>query len=77
MSRVNRRFLLTNLLVQIWGITVMRIEQSPITLFWDNSGAIAQSKEPRNHSRDKHIEHKYHLIREIVTRGDVVVGKIP
>jgi hypothetical protein len=25
---------------------VLRIEQSPITLFCDNSGAVAQSKEP-------------------------------
>ena len=54
----------------------MRIEQVPITLFYDNSGAVAQSKEPRNHKRGKHIERKYHLIREIVARGDVIVAKI-
>ena len=54
----------------------MRIEQVPITLFCDNSGAVAQSKEPRNHKRGKHIERKYHLIREIVGRGDVIVAKI-
>jgi hypothetical protein len=58
-------------------LDVIRIEQSPITLFCDNSGAAAQSKEPRNHRRGKHIECKYHLIREIVTQGDVVVAKIP
>jgi hypothetical protein len=55
----------------------MMIEQSPIMLFCDNSGAVAQFKVPRNHRRGKHIEHKYHLIREIVTRGDIVVAKIP
>ena len=38
----------------------------PITLYCDNSGAIANSKEPRSHKRGKHIERKYHLIREIV-----------
>jgi hypothetical protein len=54
----------------------MRIEQVPITLFYDNSGTVAQSKEPRNHKRGKHIERKYHLIREIVARGDVIVAKI-
>ncbi|WBP92221.1 reverse transcriptase domain-containing protein [Kitasatospora cathayae] len=48
----------------------------PITLFCDNSGAVANSKEPRSHKRGKHIERKYHLIREIVQRGDVVVTKI-
>jgi hypothetical protein len=44
---------------------VMRIEQSPITLFCNNCGAIAQSKEPMNHRKGKHIECKYHLTRDI------------
>ena len=38
----------------------------PITLYCDNSGAVANSKEPRSHKRGKHIERKYHLIQEIV-----------
>ena len=42
----------------------------------DNSGAVAQSKEPRNHERGKHVERKYHLIRVIVQRGDILVTKI-
>ena len=49
----------------------------PITLYCDNSGAVANSREPRSHKRAKHIERKYHLIREIVHRGDVTVTKIP
>ena len=49
----------------------------PITLYCDNSGAVANSREPRSHKRGKHIERKYHLIREIVNRGDVIVIKIP
>ncbi|KAA0033235.1 gag/pol protein [Cucumis melo var. makuwa] len=48
----------------------------PITLYCDNSGTVANSKEPRSHKRGKHIERKYHLIREIVQRGDVIVTKI-
>jgi hypothetical protein len=50
--------------------------QSAITLYCDNSGAVANSKEPRTHKKGKHIERKYHLIREIVQRGDVAVTKI-
>ncbi|KAA0058361.1 gag/pol protein [Cucumis melo var. makuwa] len=38
--------------------------------------ALANSKEPRSHKRGKHIERKYHLIREILQRGDVIVTKI-
>ena len=48
----------------------------PMILYCDNSGAVANSKEPRSHKRSKHIERKYHLIREIVARGDVEVKKI-
>ena len=49
---------------------------SLITLYCDNSEAMAQSKEPRNHKKGKHVERKYHLIRDIVQRGDVTVTKI-
>ena len=44
-------------------------------MFCDNSGAVAQSKDPRNHKKGKYIERKYHIIRDIVARGDVVVAK--
>ena len=60
----------------LFDLGVMRMEQVPITLFCNNSGAIAQSKDPRNHKNGKHIERKYHIIRDIVARGDVVVAKI-
>ena len=40
----------------------------PMILYCDNSGAVAQAKEPRNHRKDKHIERKYHLVQEIVQR---------
>ena len=46
------------------------------TLYCDNSRAMAQSKEPRNHGKGKHVERKYHLIRDIVQCGDVTVTKI-
>ena len=55
---------------------VVRIEQVPITLFCENNRAVAQSKDPRNHKKGKHIERKYHIIQDIVARGDVVVAKI-
>ena len=64
---------LRNFLLDLREVTLV---QSPITLYYDNSGAVANSKEPRTHKRAKHIERKYHLIRDIVHRGDVVVTKI-
>ncbi|KAA0050871.1 gag/pol protein [Cucumis melo var. makuwa] len=47
-----------------------------ITLYCDNSGAVANSREPRSHKRGKHVERKYHLIRKIVHRGGVTVTKV-
>ena len=52
------------------------MEQVPITLFCDNSGVVAQSKDPRNHKKGKPIEIKYHIIQDIVAWGDVVAAKI-
>ena len=55
---------------------VIRMEQVPITLFCDNSGVVAQSKDPKNHKKGKHIERKYHIIQDIVARGDVVLQRL-
>ena len=48
----------------------------PITLYRDNSGVVAQSKEPRSEKKKKLILRKYHLIRDFIDRGDIVVTKI-
>ena len=47
-----------------------------LDLFCDNNGAIAQAKEPRSHKRSKHILRRFHLIREVVDRGDVKICKV-
>ncbi|KAI5415226.1 hypothetical protein KIW84_040608 [Lathyrus oleraceus] len=49
----------------------------PIGLYYDNNGVIAQAKEPRSHQRSKHILKRYHLIREIIDRGDVKICRVP
>ena len=48
-----------------------------MNLYCDNNGAIAQAKEPRSHQRSKHILRRYHLIREIIERGDVKICRVP
>ena len=60
---------LRNFLLDPGMVTLMQL---PITLYCDNSSrAVANSKEPRAHKKGKHIERKYHLIRDIVQRGYV------
>ena len=58
----------------LMDLEVVPSAQSTITLYYDNSGAVANSKEPRSHKRGKHIKRKYHLIREIFNRGDAKVS---
>ena len=60
----------------LMDLEVVPTTQSDITLCCDNSEAIANEKELRTHKRGKHIEMKYHLLREIVHRGDVKVSQI-
>ena len=37
---------------------VVRMKQVPITLFCNNSGVVAQSKDPWNHKKGRYIERK-------------------
>ena len=60
----------------LMDLEVVHFERSTITLYYDNSRAVANSKELRKHKRGKHIERKYHLIQEIVSRGDAEVNQI-
>ena len=50
--------------------------QEPMTLYCDTSGAVTNSKELRSHKRREHIERIFHLLREIVHKGDIIVNKI-
>ncbi|KAL0405427.1 UNVERIFIED_CONTAM: Retrovirus-related Pol polyprotein from transposon RE1 [Sesamum latifolium] len=60
--------------IQELGV-VPRIAE-PVVIFCDNNGAIAQAKEPRSHHRSKHILRRYHLLREMVSRGDCRMDRV-
>ena len=47
-----------------------------VNLYCDNNGAIAPAKEHGSHRQSKHILRCYHLIREIIERGDVKICKV-
>ncbi|KAM1160996.1 hypothetical protein TB2_000139 [Malus domestica] len=48
----------------------------PVTLYCDNSGAIAQAKEPRAHQKNKHFDRRFNIIRRYVTEGKVNILKV-
>ncbi|KAL2240891.1 UNVERIFIED_CONTAM: hypothetical protein Sindi_0730300 [Sesamum indicum] len=43
----------------------------PLLMFYNNYEATTQAKELRSHYRSKYILKRYHLFREMVSRGDV------
>eukprot|EP00253_Pinus_taeda_P008997 PITA_08997 len=43
------------------------------TIYCDNSSAIALSKNSVFHKRTKHIDTKFHFIRELVNNGEIVL----
>jgi hypothetical protein len=49
---------------------------SPIDLYYDNNGTIAQENGPRSHKKANYVLRQYHLICEIISRGDVMVCKM-
>ncbi|KAL0379240.1 UNVERIFIED_CONTAM: Retrovirus-related Pol polyprotein from transposon RE1 [Sesamum radiatum] len=46
-------------------------QEEPTTIYCDNKSAIAITKNPIQHNRTKHIDIKYHALREATTRGDI------
>ncbi|KAK2420651.1 hypothetical protein QL285_031356 [Trifolium repens] len=46
-------------------------QKEPTKIFVDNKSAIALAKNPVFHDRSKHIDTRYHYIRECVSNNDV------
>jgi len=62
---------LRNLLGEITGNQL-----KAVSLMVDNNSAIALMKNPVFHGRSKHIEIKFHFIRECVERGQLEVKRV-
>ena len=52
-------------------LTELRVPNQPVVLMEDNQGAIAIAKNPIAHSRTKHIDIRYHYIREALQDGEI------
>ena len=58
-------------------LTNYGISQDIMVAYCDNSNAIDISKNPVQHSKTKHIEIRYHFIRDLVKRKIVCLEYIP
>ena len=47
-----------------------------VPLYCDNTGIVTQAKESRSHHKSKHILRRFHLIRKIVERCNVIMERV-
>jgi hypothetical protein len=47
-----------------------------LKILCDNTGAIALAKEPRNHPNTKHINRRFHIIRDYIADADLKICKV-
>ena len=59
-----------------FAIEIGVMPSDAIPLYCDNNGAIALAKELRSHQKSKHIERRYHLIRDYLEKGYVKVKRV-
>ena len=64
----------------IWNRRLLQCigeKDDTITVFEDNQGAIKMAQNPVMHSRTKHIDIRYHFIRETIANGTVTLKYCP
>ena len=60
----------------VFRLGVVHSITNPVDFYCDNDGAIYEAKDPRSHQQSKHILKRFHLIREIIERGDVKICRV-
>ena len=52
------------------------VDQDHLSVHCDSMSAIFLAKNQVHHSRTKHIDVRYHFVREIIEEGDILLEKI-
>ena len=57
-------------------VSELRFLKQPIVVYSDSQSAIQVCKNPVFHDRTKHIDVRFHFIRDVVEKGEVLLEKI-
>lgn len=76
LRRLVRSFGIDGLRDQTLGGVQGALEGEAVTILGDNRGALALAKNPEFHSRSKHIDIRYHFVRQKVREGLVKLAWI-
>ena len=52
------------------------LKQDITVVYCDNQSVIHLSKNQMYHERTKHIDVRYHFLRDIISQGNIIVKKI-
>ena len=79
LSSTEAEYIAANLAVQeaIWLRSLLNdfgiVQKQPTSINEDNQGVIALCKNPKFHSRTKHIDIKYHFIRDKIKDSEITL----
>ena len=62
---------------QVWRFMLPEMKMPCVPLFEDNQGAIKIAQNPINNSNSKHIDVRYHFIRELVESREISIIYVP
>ena len=54
-----------------------KVDLEPVQLYGDNQGSISLTKNPSNHNRTKHIDVKFHFIRDCYANKVIDILHVP
>ncbi|XP_020080151.1 uncharacterized protein LOC109703839 [Ananas comosus] len=57
-------------------IGIVACTSVPVTIYCDSMAAIAYAKDPKYHGKTKHIDLKYHFVREAVAQKEIILEHI-
>ena len=57
-------------------LEIVKTALEPMTIFCDNTTALAVAKDPKYHRKTKHIKKRYHYIRDVIIKKDMVLKHI-
>ncbi|KAJ4744662.1 Gag-Pol polyprotein [Rhynchospora pubera] len=58
------------------GLGVVKVPNGPVTIYCDSTAAIAFSRDPKYHGKAKHIDTRYHFVRDRQTHQKIVLKHI-
>jgi hypothetical protein len=57
-------------------LKIIKSASNPVTIYCDNTTAVAMVKDPKYHGKTKHIKMRYHYIRKAIIEHDLILKHI-